>query len=184
MTESEEQAYNDGIRQAAVTMMGEILRMIGRQPATEALVLERERAKVVNILREVCEEHGDNDWKDNLNLSDVIEKHLWKHLEADRPEMIESLIRKYEEWLSDRVEDAEKFGSAIAIVSYGSALTKFRELLYAHCRDGLDYLKEDEEQQTACSVCGDQSIRKDLAICHCGRYAHCRCIDQCRHIDQ
>lgn len=39
-----------------------------------------ERAEVVDILRELCKDYGDNDWEDNLNLRDVIEKHLAKHL--------------------------------------------------------------------------------------------------------
>jgi hypothetical protein len=162
MSESEEQAYNDGIRQAAVMMMGEILSMIGRQPATEALILERERAQVVNILRQVCEEHGDNDWPDNLNLSDVIEKHLWRHLEECRC--------RIHKMVCDELETCQRCPTC-------------------RCCDycGIDQgsvPENHEEQQTVCSVCKLQSIRKNLAICHCGRYAHCRCIDQCRHIDQ
>ena len=35
-----------------------------------------ERQEVVAILRRLCAEPGDNDWPDNLHLSDVIEKHL------------------------------------------------------------------------------------------------------------
>jgi hypothetical protein len=35
-----------------------------------------ERAEVITKLRDLCEEHGDNDWPDNLHLSDIIEKHL------------------------------------------------------------------------------------------------------------
>lgn len=39
-----------------------------------------ERAAVVLILRELCQEFGDNDWAENAHLADVIEKHLAKHL--------------------------------------------------------------------------------------------------------
>jgi hypothetical protein len=56
--------------------------------------------------------------------------------------------------------------------------------LFSAEMDDLGATNSHEEQQTVCSVCKLQSIRKDLAICHCGRYAHCECIDQCRHIDQ
>ena len=50
-----------------------------------------ERHEVLEMLRQVCEEHGDNDWPDDLHLADVIEKHLWRHLEdpSDDGELIE-----------------------------------------------------------------------------------------------
>lgn len=35
-----------------------------------------ERARLVVALRSLCDEYGDNDWPDDLNLVDVIEKHL------------------------------------------------------------------------------------------------------------
>lgn len=44
--------------------------------------LEGERSATVAILRQVCTSHGDNDWRDNLHLADVIEKHLWPTLEV------------------------------------------------------------------------------------------------------
>lgn len=47
-----------------------------------SLILERNLA--VDILRQICEEHGDNGWPDNLNLADVIEKHLWRYLEEKK----------------------------------------------------------------------------------------------------
>lgn len=43
--------------------------------------LVAERQDVVRLLREICAEYGDNDWPDNLHLYDVIEKHLWRHLD-------------------------------------------------------------------------------------------------------
>jgi hypothetical protein len=39
------------------------------------------QAETVKVLRQVCEQHGDNDWPDDLHLADIIEKHLWRHLE-------------------------------------------------------------------------------------------------------
>lgn len=46
---------------------------------TAAHVAERQEA--IAKLREVCAEHGDNDWPDDLHLADIIEKHLFRHLE-------------------------------------------------------------------------------------------------------
>jgi len=43
------------------------------------LVLELDEAR--RALRSVCAVYGDNDWPDGLNLHDVIEKHLHRHLD-------------------------------------------------------------------------------------------------------
>jgi len=40
-----------------------------------------EREQVVGMLENVCERFGDLDWDSSYNLSDVIEKHLWRQLE-------------------------------------------------------------------------------------------------------
>lgn len=46
-----------------------------------APMVASERSAAVAMLRQVCAAHGDNDWSDNLHLADVLEKHLWRHLE-------------------------------------------------------------------------------------------------------
>ncbi len=46
-----------------------------------ALLSERQRA--IDQLRELCAEFGDNDWPNDLDLADVIEKHLGRKLYAD-----------------------------------------------------------------------------------------------------
>ena len=46
-----------------------------------------ERGRVRSLLRELCEYIGDNDWGDKLDLGDVIDKHVLKHL---RPKAIEN----------------------------------------------------------------------------------------------
>lgn len=54
------------------------LHAIGASETTET-ALARAQAELLdvrNALRRVCERFGDNDWDDNLALSDVIEKHL------------------------------------------------------------------------------------------------------------
>jgi len=33
------------------------------------------------MLRMVCDDHGDNDWSNELHLADVVEKHLANHLD-------------------------------------------------------------------------------------------------------
>jgi hypothetical protein len=42
-----------------------------------------ERHQAIVVLRRICDYYGDNDWKDNLHLADIIEKHLEKYLEAE-----------------------------------------------------------------------------------------------------
>lgn len=48
-----------------------------KRAARLALQLDSARA----ALRGVCADHGDNEWPDSLILSDVIEKHLGRHLD-------------------------------------------------------------------------------------------------------
>lgn len=70
-----EQDWMTGNRAAWQRILGEAIRELGMSGRTiESLVLEREAA--IAKLREVCAEHGDNDWEESLHLSDVIEKHL------------------------------------------------------------------------------------------------------------
>lgn len=80
LDEIKERAYLEGARLAlANVMMFAIREMMPGDERTNlqrlaVLVAERERA--VAMLRRVCEEFGDNDWPDTLDLSDIIEKHL------------------------------------------------------------------------------------------------------------
>jgi hypothetical protein len=73
-----EQHYERGFQAANDMMLHHLLRHAGTGDA-ETWRLERNAA--VAMLRQVCDEHGDNDWPDNLHLADVIEKHLWRNLE-------------------------------------------------------------------------------------------------------
>ncbi len=77
MTEKEEQAYIEGGRVAWRTMLREALVNPGHSRpewTEESWLLEREEA--ISGLRRVCGEFGDNDWPDDLSLTDIIEKHL------------------------------------------------------------------------------------------------------------
>lgn len=82
MPENDEVKYALGSRQAWITMLRYCLKNLGyddQESKSVAWIVEREEA--VAMLRRVCEERGDNDWPDDLNLADVIEKHLANHLE-------------------------------------------------------------------------------------------------------
>ena len=75
-----EEGYIQGRRLAAAELLALAANMIeGDRP--NIADLQKERLMVVAALRRVCEEHGDNDWPDNLHLADVIEKHLARHLQ-------------------------------------------------------------------------------------------------------
>lgn len=77
-----EQDYERGSRMAWNLMLQQCLMHLGyksEEGSRLAWIVERERA--MHALREVCEHHGDNDWPEELNLADIIEKHLGRHLD-------------------------------------------------------------------------------------------------------
>ena len=70
-----------GNRAAWRALLGQAIRELGiddPEAGKARWILEREAA--VEQLRQVCEDHGDNDWSNDLHLADVIEKHLARHL--------------------------------------------------------------------------------------------------------
>jgi hypothetical protein len=77
----DETAYMQGEQALARRIMGECLTVLGTEGNAERWRLER--SSVVSLLRSVCAEHGDNDWPDNLHLRDVLEKHLFNHLDIE-----------------------------------------------------------------------------------------------------
>lgn len=81
MNEKQEQAYIQGSRAAWSAMLQQCLINLGYEDLEAQKmrwILERESA--ITQLRNVCEAFGDNEWEESLNLADVIEKHLAKHL--------------------------------------------------------------------------------------------------------
>jgi len=74
-----EQDYINGSQQAWLTMLKECCRQLGEMITRPSWIIERQ--ETVLTLRRVCAEYGDNDWPDDLHLSDVVEKHLERHLE-------------------------------------------------------------------------------------------------------
>ena len=73
-----DQGYVDGRRTALLRVIDRILLDYEIDTKTTRRArLEIERAETVSALRRLCEEHGDNDWPDDLHLGDVIEKHVY-----------------------------------------------------------------------------------------------------------
>jgi predicted secreted protein len=60
--------------------LAEALRELGNEGSGDQW--RTERADIVAALRSICRGHGDNDWKDNQHLGDVISKHLAAHLDS------------------------------------------------------------------------------------------------------
>lgn len=79
--DARETAYEQGSRMAWASMLNECLRHLGYDsPAAMRTRWIAERELAIHQLRSLCAEFGDNDWPDNLNLGDVIDKHLGDHL--------------------------------------------------------------------------------------------------------
>ena len=74
-----ERDWAAGHRAAYESLLADCLRQLG-DDAPDAARLTYQLEQVRRKLREICAEHGDNDWPDSLSLADVIEKHLWRHL--------------------------------------------------------------------------------------------------------
>jgi hypothetical protein len=80
-TSNSELDYTQGHRAAWLAMLQKCLQELGSSdPETDKNQWLVEREQAVATLRQVCAEHGDNDWSKDLHLSDVIEKHLAQHL--------------------------------------------------------------------------------------------------------
>lgn len=77
-----EQEYERGFSAAMQLILARCMPHLQPQ-ARDLAALVLERSQAVEMLRQVCAERGDNDWPADLHLSDVIEKHLWRHLGDD-----------------------------------------------------------------------------------------------------
>jgi hypothetical protein len=81
MDEREELAYIQGRQAAFLRMLNHlIVELHGKTDLTVEELLA-ERIDAIHALRRVCARFGDNEWPDNLYLSDIIEKHLERHLD-------------------------------------------------------------------------------------------------------
>jgi hypothetical protein len=81
MTESEEAAYVRGRKAVLREQLGTALRGLGGEKLSREELIQ-ERADAIAALREVCDDHGDNDWEDNLYLPDIITKHLADYFDS------------------------------------------------------------------------------------------------------
>ena len=82
MTEPEEEAYLQGQRTVWVQLLKQCCMELGyADDAASRAAWIYEREQTVAMLRQVCADHGDNEWEPENFLPDVVEKHLHRHLE-------------------------------------------------------------------------------------------------------
>ncbi|HTG95725.1 MAG TPA: hypothetical protein VL866_24195 [Pyrinomonadaceae bacterium] len=81
MDEREEAAYALGQKSIYREMLGTALRHLDSDEYSREELI-KERVDTIAVLRGLCEEHGDNDWDDDLYLADVVSKHLGDHLDS------------------------------------------------------------------------------------------------------
>lgn len=88
LQELTESHYLRGQRSVLIQQLHNILRELSISYIDDApqnlmtiarLVAEREDA--IAALRSVCDDHGDNDWSEEMHLADIVNKHLKNHLD-------------------------------------------------------------------------------------------------------
>lgn len=81
MTESEEKIYEAGKRSANLSLLRRCLSELGydTEIINEAKLI-KEREEVIQLMRTVCPEFGDNNWSNDLHLVDIIDKHLLNYV--------------------------------------------------------------------------------------------------------
>jgi predicted secreted protein len=98
MTEKEELAYEQGQQIVWRRMLRKCITNLApcfnESADKQFALLLAERSEAIAILRDLCEEFGDNNWDENLHLADIIEKHLGKYLhELKRQDEIIQIIK-------------------------------------------------------------------------------------------
>ena len=89
-TESE-RAYIEGRRFTLVRLLTQSMKELmefgelDQSPLIRLAELIKERQETVSKLRELCGKYGDNEWRDNSHLADVVEKHLIIHIRERIP---------------------------------------------------------------------------------------------------
>ena len=82
MTEAEEVAYMQGVAQRNREILGILIRELPEdERTTDGWRIERMDA--ISTLRSLCRDFGDNNWPDNLAISDIIEQHLVDYLRSN-----------------------------------------------------------------------------------------------------
>lgn len=81
-----ERGYIEGRRRTLINLVSQTLGELSGygKPEDEPLIklaqATQERQETIQLLRSVCAEFGDNDWDDDLHLTDIIDKHLVNHV--------------------------------------------------------------------------------------------------------
>ncbi len=82
-SEARKAGYDAGSRRAYVSMLEHALSGLNyKGSAAEHAAWIREREATVSELRRVCATFGDNDWPIDLNLANVVDKHLGRYLQG------------------------------------------------------------------------------------------------------
>lgn len=80
LEDATDRAYEEGAKSVARKLLRFALIELGEHWRTdEQRRLELSEARAV--LRRLCEDHGDNDWPDDLHLADALDKHLGRYLD-------------------------------------------------------------------------------------------------------
>lgn len=81
---TDQEIMEQGEKAAYLNMMRTCCRELGYREDVDVtgaqLIIER--TVVIQVLRGICADFGDNDWADNLNMSDIINKHLYRNLDC------------------------------------------------------------------------------------------------------
>ncbi len=96
MTEEQEKLYMEAQSHALKEIISHCqnkLRSFGVELKTKD-EFDQERIETIALLRMHCDEYGDNDWDDDLHLSDVIDKHLVRHIEDRQNRGVEETYKK------------------------------------------------------------------------------------------
>lgn len=102
----DEKSYEQGRRMSLVLMLMECCKQLGYEdPEVKKIGWISERESVVNSLRTVCEGHGDNDWKSDLHLSDVIDKHLACNLDDNDDNIYKKALQEISELPGHRQDE-------------------------------------------------------------------------------
>jgi len=81
-----EKAWIAGNKAAWIRILHTALAEVDDVAVVTRTQLALERSETVAKLREICGDHGDNDWPDTLYLPDVLEKHLIPYLTNNEEE--------------------------------------------------------------------------------------------------
>ena len=71
-----EKDFSKGWESAMANIAGTAIAQINTSKEDRASLL-LERYYAITALRQLCEEHGDNNWADSLHLADIIDKHVY-----------------------------------------------------------------------------------------------------------